>query len=248
MKHYLFIFLLFTSIHAISVCEPVIKKATANINFNTIQLLGDNVSKQHMFVTLSQGNQIYPGGGLRFIQPGFDLSAIFFLDTNLKHRTIAGLEYLSMTSKEILPMSLTAYYYARHDISLFDIYLGYHYAFWCIGFQDTKVYAGPEIMFNTMPVNEYEKGIKYQNSPQNDLVQESVSKPFAFRIGGRIKLGIEGKLYENILANIGFTGGIYNLLLRDDATGELFNRQSKYDTEEAFQPFYNFSIGIQYRF
>jgi hypothetical protein len=139
------------------------------------------------------------------------------------------------------------YEFAYHSVNILDFYLGYHYAFFAAPFQNVKIYTGAEIMFNTVLSNELETGEKYMLSPKNDT-KNIATKDTEFRIGGRIRAGFEGKLYQNIYLNASFAIGAYNLLLRNDANGELFNSKNNFETKELLQPFFNYTLELQYRF
>jgi len=154
-----------------------------------------------------------------------------------------------LKSLEKMPTSANSYLFAKHYISLFDIFLGYHYAFWDMKWQNAKLYIGPEVMLNMMLNNKFDGGTKYlsSNTPAiNTMI--STKKDFATRIGGRIRLGVEGQIRDNWYVNSSFAIGIYNLLLRNSKTGELLNSKNEYETKEQLQAFYNFNVGIQYKF
>ena len=214
-----------------------------NLGLNTFKLLGDLSSVQSQIVS---GNA-RSGGGLRFIESGIDLSSTFFIDNSLRHRLITGGEYIWMNSREARSISSMSYAYYYHRVQFLDFYLGYHYAFWAAPFQDVKIYAGAEAMLNNITLNELETGIAYLRNPTNNT-SFSFTKDATTRVGGRIRAGFEGRLYENLFINASFTLGLYNLLMRDDSTGELFNSRNSFETKESLQPFFNYLISFQYRF
>jgi hypothetical protein len=106
-------------------------------------------------------------------------------------------------------------------------------------------------MFNNIILNELKDGLKAVPGVRDSIVSEIeliYSKPHSFRMGSRIRIGFEGRIKENIYLGASGTLGIYNLLGRNDKTGELFNYPNAFDKQEAFQPFFNFLISFQYRF
>ena len=219
-----------------------------NVGFNTFRLLGDNLSTQPQLPF--PGNM--SGGGLNYIEPGFDISATLFLDKNDVHRLIAGIEYIAMNAKEVVANKAYAYFYAHHYVNFIDAFCGYHYSFYKAPWQNVRIYSGLELMFNNTILNELEWGQKALKNatPPSDFYEEKVfyNKSDKFRIGGRIRLGFEGRVKDNIYIGASGTLGIYNLYKQNDKTGELFNFQNIYDKTESFQPFFNFLISMQYRF
>jgi hypothetical protein len=96
------------------------------------------------------------GGGLEYIESGIDISAVFFLDTNYKHRFIFGGEYIFMNAKEVESIRTLGYNYIHHQVQLADFYVGYHYSFYQAPFQNVRLYAGIELMANNMVLNNYQ--------------------------------------------------------------------------------------------
>ena len=218
-----------------------------NLGLNTIRLLGDLPSTQPQFLIYGDDSQIHSGGGLRYTDPGIDLSATFFVDTNLLHRFIVGAEYIALKGREIRVISNYVHITSHHYVDLLDFYLGYHFSLWQTKFQNAKFYIGPEIMFNSVMQNKRNVDTLYLLfSDKNTGV--SIKKDYDFRIGGRLKTGFEGRLRDNIYINVGFTLGAYNLLLRDKSKGELFNAKNSFETTESIQLFFNYLISFQYRF
>lgn len=216
-----------------------------NLGFNTFKLLGDGASVQRQII--GSNWQSHSGGGLEYIEPGLDLSATCFIDSNLKHRAILGFEYIYMNAKEIKALSPLAYIFSYHNVQFFDLYVGYHYSFWKANFQNVKIFAGPEIMLNNILKNELEKGIRYLLIPNADT-KNIYTKPSSTRLGGRIRAGFEGKIYDHLYINASFTIGIYNLLLKNNANGEHFNSLNTFETKESNQLFFNYLLSFQYRF
>ena len=235
--------------------NALFKDIGVNVGFNTFRLIGENPSIQPMFPY--QGGKInYPGGGLNYIEPGCDISAVLFLDTNNIHRLIVGAEYIGMNAKEVVSVGSYAYYYKYHSVNFISGYLGYHFSFYKAPWQNVRLYSGVELMFNNIIQNRLTDGLKglpHILPPDTNLFYESeriYNKPNAFRLGSRIRVGFEGRVAENIYIGASGTLGFYNVLGRDDSTGELFNLNYPiiFDKGEALQPFFNFLISFQYRF
>jgi len=243
MKKYI-VSLLFISFFATEIVASTNKLFDSyglNLGLNTFRLLGDLSSVQSQLASKRFG------GGLRFIEPGIDLSSTIFIDSNKKHRLIVGGEYIWMNSREVSSISSNIYHYSYHKVQFVDFYLGYHYAFWSAPFQEVKIYSGAEIMLNNIILNELDRGTVYKSNPANNDTY-LYTKDASTRIGGRVRVGFEGRLYQQLYINASFTLGIYNLLLRDDSTGELFNSPNSFETKESFQPFFNYLLSFQYRF
>ena len=215
-----------------------------NLGFQTLRLIGDNSSTKTMYK--------HNGGGLIHAEPGVDFGATFFIDTNYKHRLIIGGEYDYMLVKEVEMESYEQYDFMHHKVQLFNVFLGYHYSFYQARWQSVRFYSGAEILYNNMLANELLSGKQMQQSA-SPMSENRFSKDLATRIGARLKIGFEGRLYKNFFINSNFTIGYYNLLLRDDATGELFNKPASspelsFDSKESLQLYYNINVGFQLRF
>ena len=87
-----------------------------NLSFNTLKLIGDNRATQDMMKY---------GGGLRYIEPGFDLSTTLFLDDKYKKRLNAGIESIFMNVKEVESENKYMYHFSHHQVTTFNIYAGY---------------------------------------------------------------------------------------------------------------------------
>ena len=219
-----------------------------NLGLNTMKLLG-SLSSVELQLSHCDNVLLYPGGGLRYVNPGIDLSAIFFIDSMLQHRLILGTEYIFLGVREIAADNETPllHRFGHHNVQAFDIYAGYHYAFSQISFRYAKVFVGAEVMFNNILKNEYKFGNKHLFSSEQNIYSIT-SKPSESRLGARIRAGFEGKLYQNLYINASFTIGGYNILLRNNSNGELFNSKNQFETKESIQPFFNYLLALQYRF
>lgn len=244
---YIFVFL-FCGINvanAESFLNYLFQDYAINGGLSTFRLIGDNPSIQPQYITGSQTNQ---GGGLRFIEPGVDVAGIGFLDDDHIQRVVLGFEYFWMNSKEIEYKSITHktfdFYY--HSVQMGGIYLGYHYVFLHTSFRSVKIFAGPDIMCNFLTSNVTERG-RHNPDSQYDTYNK-YEKNATVRLGARLKLGFDGHIYDRWYLSASGTLGIYNLLLRDDSNGELFNIPSSVDKRESFQPFFNYAVEFQYRF
>ncbi|MDR0927625.1 MAG: hypothetical protein LBO69_07665 [Ignavibacteria bacterium] len=215
-----------------------------NVGFNTFRLFGDLASETEQF-----RGEPYNGGGLRYIEPGLDISAMLFIDSGMRHRIIFGGEYIGMNAREVMSYYQIAEWYKYHSVQIADVYLGYHFAFLSADWQDVKLFVGPEIMLNNILSNEITYGLRAM--VPSEIVSEyesNLKKDATTRIGGRIRFGFEGCLSDNIYLTSSFNIGAYNLFMRVNSNGELFNSPGIMDTKEHIQPFFNFLIAFQYRF
>jgi hypothetical protein len=227
-----------------------VNKYGINLGLTTFRLFNNNVATDRQFQNSGPATSTTGGGGLRYIEPGIDMSATFFFDSAIRHRAVVGAEAIFMNAKEINSYGSVAYWYMHHKVQFADIYAGYHFAFYEAPFQEVKAIIGAEVMFSNMFTNEVTAGLKKlkESSVIVSEYEQTYSKDAATRIGGRIRLGFEGRVYEKLYVNAGFNIGIYNLLLRDDTNGELFNRPDNIASkQESFQPFFNYNITFQWR-
>lgn len=242
------IIIIFLLLNSNLISSSLFEDVAINVGFNIFRLIGDNPSLQPQF-PYKDGKITYTGGGLEYIESGIDISATLFFDTNNIHRLVIGSEFIGMNPKEVRSAEDYAYFYRYHSVNFIDGFLGYHFSFYKAPWQNVRIYSGLEMMFNNIILNELKWGLKSVKKPE--IVSEfdsTLSKPHTFRIGSRIRVGFEGRIMDNVYINASGTLGIYNLLLRNNSTGELFHIPNPFDKGEALQPFFNFLISFQYRF
>ncbi len=244
LPYFIFIFFGFTQ-HIFA--HNLIKDFGIEANFATMKLLGNTMATKMQIFQKQSSGQIHSGGGLQFIQPGLELAAIGYFGEEKQYRGVAGVEFIWLTSKERIPFALGTWLFAKHELTLMDFSFAWHYVFWNMQWQDAKLYVGPELMCNFMLQNDFNGGTNYSAPDIKDQVI-STSKDMNFRLGLRTRIGVEGKLQDNWYFNGSFSVGAYNLLGRNDETGELFNMKNDFDKKEYIQYFYNINIGFQYKF
>lgn len=245
-QFFLFLLVLFFSNSNIALSDNIIKSIGIEANFATMKLIGNTMATKMQIFQITGSGQIHSGGGLKFIQPGIELSTILYLDKQNLHRAVVGTELMSLISRERIPFAIGTWLFAKHEVILLDFYTGWHYAFWDMDWQDAKLYAGPELMFNFMLKNHFNGGTNYDN-PEIEEQIITTDKDAEFRLGTRLRVGVEGRLHGNLYFNGNFSIGAYNLLLRNDATGELFNMKNDFEKKELIQGFYNINIGFRYK-
>jgi hypothetical protein len=106
--------------------------------------------------------------------------------------------------------------------------------------------GGSRFQYN---VDEYSTG---NPLPQYSL--DTTLKPSVFRLGGAVRVGVQGILSEPLRINISAAYGVYNLVGRDlrstgaDRRGQLLTPTRIGETGEQFAMYSNISLWLQYYF
>jgi hypothetical protein len=98
-------------------------------------------------------------------------------------------------------------------------------------------------------VDQYSTG-----QPLPQYAQDTTLKPSVFRLGGALRVGVQGIISEPLRINISAAYGVYNLVGRDlrttgsDRRGQLLTPTRIGETAEQFAAFSNISLWLQYYF
>ena len=207
----------------------------------TTQILGDNPA------TLSMLDNQATGGSFPMTQPGMELRFTFPLDDNNNIRIPFSLDYTFFRGKERENYNRKIIDYYSHTVDVLGINTGIHYAFLNIPFARAKVYTGLEARLSYLSNIKFEWLRDYLEPAFPDEIYDIQSKPDAFRLGGALKLGIEGKLNKNWYINAGGSLMITNIVGRDNSRGELFTPFARLEAKESLVYNLQIFILIQYQ-
>lgn len=225
---------------------------TLGIGLSTSKILGDNLSALPMRLVVFDDEDTRVGGSFNGAMPGIDVRMNYQLDDNGDWRMPIGLDYVFYSARERQPLTPFYTQYYNHEVNVFSPYIGLNYTLLRLPLAKSLVYGGIEFRGSYVHNAEFTFSEEYVNDPtQNSNFTNS--KDDAFRMGGLVRLGIEGELYERYILNASWGMGVMNLLGRDDSRGQLLTPLNNIgavtgeNTEELITNFY-FSLSIHYRF
>lgn len=220
------------------------------VSFTTSKILGDNPAIN----TLAPINTPNVGGGINGAMPGFEIKGQYKLDGIGDWRLVAGANYTFLSAKERIPRDKSVYRLS-HTVEVLSPLIGLNYYIFRFPNAMSSIYAGLELRYNYIHGSNYQVAEEFKESGEVKT-RSLFGKPNAGRVGGIIKLGIEGELYENYMINVSWGVDALNILGRDNNRGQLLTPFSKNDlkigvdleNQEDFTYNFYFSLMIQYRF
>lgn len=218
-----------------------------NISFGvvTTSILGDNRAKLPMVATDDSENA-YTGGSFDYSQPGFSLKANIRDDEN-KIRYGIGVDYLLFSGRERINITGgRIVHYLMHDVNILSFGADFNYVLLELDFANAKIYTGIEAkMYYLHNISAQVKEDWLEIDEMDNLITHT-PKPNAFRFGGSVKAGIEGRLRKKLYVNTGLAVGLINLLGRDDERGELLTPLRLFEDKESYVPTLQVFISLQY--
>jgi hypothetical protein len=212
----------------------------------TTSILGDNRAKLPMVATNDE-NDAYTGGSFAFTQPGLTLRANFSDEETDRLRFGLGLDYLFFSGRERLNISGgRIVQYLRHDVNIMGFGGDLNYVLAELGFANAKIYSGIEAKMYYLHGISSEVREDWLEIDDRDNTITHTPKSNAFRFGGSIKAGIEGRLRKKLFVNAGIGFGFINLLGRDDTRGELLTPLKLFEDTESLVSTMQVYILIQY--
>lgn len=215
----------------------------AGIGLSTTKIIGDNPN------TFDFGNPDSDiiGGSFNEWQPGIDLRLLFVLNESRTLRLPIGIDYQIFRAYERFPLVVTSEVF-RQKLNIMSFYTGINYTLIKFPVADARLFASLEPRFSYIHLLSFEQDIDYKNPARRDSIVSYPTKNNAFRIGGSLKLGIDGKVKNNFYVNVSFGISSVNLLLRDDDRAELFTPDKSFQDGESIVGTMNMTIMLQYRF
>ncbi len=210
----------------------------------TTNIVGKNRATSPIGPT-SAVEEAFIGGSFRNAQPGISLKGTFLFDDMKDLRLTTTLDYMLFSGKEKygVPPNVTIAYV--HDLNIASIGLGLEYVWANLDFANAKLYSGFDIRSNYIHKSYFKESIKYLDKFKDDDIFEA-GKDDAWRFGGNIRLGVEGRLRSNFYVNTGLSLGVLNIIGRDDDRGELLTPLAIFESKENMLSVLQIYILIQY--
>jgi hypothetical protein len=191
-----------------------------------------------------------PGAGFDGQQLGVSLRLLYGIDKANRFRINTGFDYYFLRGVQRNQLTSSSIYYT-YGVDMPTFILGTEYGFVEYPPGNARIYAGIEarvVKTIAEPID-----LRLVRLRDNVLVENKRGfvKENAYRIGGAVKLGIDGEILDPFYVNMSVGYGVVNLIGREDARGELFtpNHAPVYsETRESYIHNVLFSFLIQYRF
>jgi hypothetical protein len=209
----------------------------------TTQILGDNPATLPMISSADVANAV-TGGSFTMSQPGIQLRFTLPLDNNI--RIPFSIDYTFFRGKERMNYNRNIVDYFSHSLDVIGINTGIQYAFLSIPIVRAKIYTGIEARLSKIRKVDIEWYRDYLNFP--DEIYKYDTKPEAWRLGGSLILGAEGRLIDRWFINFGGSLMVTNFIGRDDSRGELLTPITMFESKESFVSNLQIFILIQYHF
>ncbi len=222
-------------------------KYSIGAGLSTISIMNDNPAARRIIETDTSKPVVY-GGNFGAIQSGFAARLTMEFGEDGKHRVPVDVDWTIFSSGERHPISglWTVFYW--HEVHNLSLGTGYQYAFYNLDWARAKLYAGGDLRLNYIASASLKYRDQWKNSPGRDTSYIIESKDKALRLGGFLRVGLEGDLIGNWSVNASTAVGVLNLLGRDDKRGELLTPTTIFEKKEQLVPVFNFSLIIQYSF
>lgn len=190
------------------------------------------------------------GAGFDGQQLGVSVRLLYGIDTANRIRINTGLDYYFLRGVQRNQYTASASFYT-YGVNMPTVVLGGEYAFVQYPPGNARIYGGLELrgaFTSAIPISQ-----KLIRLSDNSVLQSENGfvKDNAFRLGGAVRLGIDGELSDPIFVNMSVAYGVVNLIGRDHTRGELLtpdNNDFTYDTHEGYIHNIISSFLIQYRF
>jgi hypothetical protein len=194
------------------------------------------------------------GGGFDGVQIGWGIKAFADLDKQKIVRIPFGVDLFNYSGAQSV-QSNTYKVTVRHDMNLWSPYAGIEWSFVEFPLAYARAYVGAEARVTHVAPNSLRISEWYSTGVTTDTTFSS--KEAATRLGGMIRLGIEGEIYYPVFVNTSVSWGVMNLIGRDDrptgpgpgqgGRGELLTAAKVNEAGESLIYHLNFTFMIQIR-
>lgn len=222
---------------------------TYDIGFGikTSYILGDNAARAPIVRTDTNAAAII-GGSFEMVQPGLEFRFTSPIFNNFRLMFNYGIDFFS--GRERIPLGPFISDFYHHRVNLHTFNLGIQYVYAKIKVADSRFYVGLEPQLTLVNPTKYYYKRDYRIQNELDVEINAETKEATTRLGGLLRLGVDGRLKDDIYVNISGGFSMINLIGADNARGELLTIEpsfSQQETENLLQ-MVHFSIMLQYKF
>lgn len=210
----------------------------------TVQILGTNPNNSPMLQRDTLKEQ-YIGGGFTQTNSGIVIAGFLEFGETADLVMPFGFEYSEYIALERIPISPRTTAYLRNTVAAPSLFVGMNYKFFTFPFAGVRAYTGIELNTNFFQSTDFYRKIEYGNLDSNFITQIKTKTP-ATRIGGDIKLGFDGPVYQRLFINASIALSAANLLFRDDNRGELMTPSKLDESKENIMFTFRFGLFLRY--
>lgn len=166
-----------------------------------------------------------------------------------------GIEYSAFRGGQQLNVDSGARGAGTVRIDMFTVVAGVQHRLWNLPFAQAFLYGGMEARASFLSGTHFEfKVTNRDGTPNTGSSIDTVTKESTFRMGGALRVGVQGVIQDPIRINISYAVGFMNLFGRDmrtsgrDRRGELLTPSNINQTNEILVPFGQFNLSLQVAF
>ena len=192
------------------------------------------------------------GGGFDGMQIGWGLKAFADLDKQKIMRIPFGIDYFMYRGAQSIQAS-TFKILVNNEVNLYSYHAGFEWSFVEFPLAYARAYLGAEARVTSVSPNTITYQESYVNAPERDTTRVISGKDAATRLGGMLRLGIEGEIYYPVFLNTSVAWGVMNLIGRDTTPtweggrGELLTPFPINEASESLIYHLNFTFMVQVR-
>lgn len=194
------------------------------------------------------------GGSLDGMQMGWGLHGYADIDKQKYFRIPFGVDYWMYDGTQSIQSYLSGVQ-VRHEVNIVSTKVGFEWSFAEFPLAYARAYLGGEIRPTFIGSNNVHSRLwEYGNSEiRTDTTTDVSLKEACTRVGGMVRLGIEGELYYPVFINTSVAWGVMNLIGRDTrptwegGRGELLTVSKLNEAGESYVEHLNFTFMIQVR-
>ena len=234
----------------VSVAESQVRFRVAT-GLSTDWITNDNPAVYRIADTGDEAEARY-GGGFDGMQMGWGLKAFADLDKQKILRIPFGIDLFQYRGAQSIQAPAFKIL-VNHEVNLYSYHGGFEWSFVEFPLAYARAYLGAEARVTTVSPNTITYEESYTTAPERDTTRMLSGKDAATRLGGMVRLGIEGELYYPVFLNTSVSWGVMNLIGRDTTPtweggrGELLTPFPINEAGESLIYHLNFTFMVQVR-
>lgn len=223
-----------------------LKNVTVSAGLVTTQILGDNPGTWPIIERdVNKNHDI--GGSFNGNQPGFGFRLNFPIEKEGKFTVPIGLDLIYFRALERVPIAQKTTLFLQHSVSVPTGTLGLNYFFLKFPIANVRAYTGIEARGSFLQQGTFYRRFENRDSV-NAIVIDTKAKDGGFRLGGALKLGVEGEFIAPWYVTTGVSLDCMNLIGRNNDRGELLTPMKSFESAEGLVYNIHFIFMIQYKF
>ncbi len=221
----------------------------------TATFLVNSAATNLIFTPSTNDSGIVYVNGSRFVgaQSGLTVRFIQALDQQQRWFVPVSIEATFFRGKQRLE-SLLFIGHGEVASNVFTLSSGVQYRFADLPLAQAFLYASVEPRLSLVGGSSFTYQVvdKSTGATVPDYAIDTTLKPTVLRGGGVVRLGAQGVLDERVMINLSISWGAFNLIGRDSRTtnperrGLLLTPTRIFETSEAIEQFFQFSLWLQY--